>query len=706
MPDAQTSEDGDDARLAALMAWRQELIDSGKVSRTSLKEAHLRQVLRWRETDAETDVEQLRAMLPPSVREHADELARLLTAPPEQAPGGPPRPEHGRHRVPAPPPDPAALADAEDDHERTSMVRPGAPPPAPVRAAETPLTAADFAEFSYGGQQGESLSIAPRRERDPAGRPGALQLSWPPYLPGADTTEAVVLYRLVSSDDGAIYSPDRADLVVATTTATARDERPPRGALRHYQVWVNVGATRSAALAAQPVRHADTVLVSPVQDFQIREDNGQVIGQWSVPDAVRTVYVSRVPAAERDRVGLQHRILTDRDNLTGFVDAGADRGERYRYVVRAAAAVDGVLRLSESTEADVDVTAVLAPVTDLSITTQPDGVMADLTWTKPPAGRVVIYRTQHGPNAGADATELPEAALEQIGLAPTARLTQPDATRTDPDGVTRTMLAGVSWPQEWSRAYLTPVTLLAGRALLGKTLSSVRTGLIRDVDLAEYCNKQVVTFDWPSGAAAVEMHVAPRGYDPRNGLTGKSKEISRENYDRYGGLQLSQRELPIAGCSLHLAPVAFSGGRKVVGAVRSVEYPGLLRVQYAIRLGHDPEGWPAYAHIALRAEVDVPGSPAFVLVHNRDRIPLSANDGDAVDAAPLNADGQLGDQPSKEMRWSQLTTHGAGEIWAANLRERRGWIRLFVSTTSPERLRTIALLDPPVDTLHLAQVPQ
>jgi hypothetical protein len=698
MPDAQHTDDADEARMAVLMAWRQELIDSGKVSRTSLKEAHLRQVLRF----GGADVEQLRAMLPGSVAEHADDLAWLLTTTSDGA-SDPPPSEHGRHRVPPPPPEPASVVGSDDDVERTSMFRPGAPPPPPIRVAETALSATDFAEFGYGEQHGQTLTITTRPDRDPAGRPGALTLSWPPYLPGADTTEAVVLYRLVSSDDSAPYSPDRADPVAATTAATARDERPPVGAVRHYQVWVNVGADRNEALAAQPVKHAETVVVSPVQDFQLREDNGQVIGQWTVPPAVQIVYVSRVPAAERDRVGLQHRILTDRDNLTGFLDTSAARGERYRYVVRAAAPVDGVLRLSASTEADVDITAVLAPVTDLTITTAPDGT-AELTWTPPPAGRVVVYRTQNGPNAGADAAELPEAALEQIGLLPAMRLTLPSATQTGADGATRTVMSAVSWPQEWSRAYLTPVTLLAGRALLGKTLSSVRTGVIRDVDLAEYCNKQVVTFDWPSGAAAVEMHVAPKGYDPRSGLTGKSKEITRENYDRYGGMQLSQRELPIAGCSLHLAPVAFSGGRRVVGAVRSVEYPGLLRVQYALQVGRDPEGWPTYAHIALRAEVDVPGSPAFVLVHNRDRIPLSANDGDAVDAAPLNADGALGDQPSKELRWSQLTTHGAGEVWAANLRGRRGWIRLFVSTSSPARLRTIALLDPPVDTLYLAQV--
>ena len=170
---------------------------------------------------------------------------------------------------------------------------------------------------------------------------------------------------------------------------------------------------------------------------------------------------------------------------------------------------------------------------------------------------------------------MPEAALEQIGLGPELRLTQPVSQRHDEQGRPRAVMSGVSWPGSWSRAYFTPVTLLAGRALLGKTLSSVRTGIIRDVDLAEYCNKQVLTFDWPAGAAAVVAHLAPKGHDPRNGLTGKSFEISLEEYEKYGGMQLSKQELPATGCSLHLAPVAFSAGRRVVGAIRSVEYAGL-----------------------------------------------------------------------------------------------------------------------------------
>jgi hypothetical protein len=43
-------------------------------------------------------------------------------------------------------------------------------------------------------------------------------------------------------------------------------------------------------------------------------------------------------------------------------------------------------------------------------------------------------------------------------------------------------------------------------------------------------------------------------------------------------------------------------------------------------------------------------------------------------------------------------------MWAANVHGLHGWIRLFVNTPSPARLRTIALLDPPVENLRLSVV--
>ncbi len=678
--DLHPSDDHDaDPRLAPLLAWRQQLVDSGAVAPRSFKEAHLRLVLR----SGRTDVEQIRAMLPGSVAEHAEEMARILAelTPAAPEPDPPPVPEP----QPEPEPGPGKHRSPETDE------------PPVATTTEIPIPTTGFAPFQFSSQQVALHDITVQRTD------AAVELSWPPYEAPDDEAArdiSVVMYRVVSSDDQAPYSPDPAHLVALTEEPKATDERQQVSPVRHYQVWVNVGASEAAARKAQPVLYATAVLVRPVTGFEIREDAGWVIGQWTAPPGVTAVHVFRVPIDEVDRDEAQYRILTAGENLAGFVDTEPVRGQRYRYRARCAVNVDGVVRLSEAAEADVELAAALMPVTDLVVETAADGASCDLSWTPPAGGQVAIYRSQNGPSAGAEAIELPQGALEQVGLTPELRVTQDLTEETGSDGRRRARLTGVTWPSEWSRAYFTPVTLMGERAMLGRTLSSVRTGTIRDIELAEYCNKQVLTFDWPDGAASVIVYLAPKGHDPRSSLNGRSFEISLEEYERYGGMHLTG-QLPVGGCSLHLAPVAFAGGRRVVGAFSSIEYRGLLRLQYAVRIGRDPNGFPTTATIALRAEQNVPGSPGFVLVNNPQRLPLSVHDGHPVDVAPLDARGQLADHPSKELRWSALTTSGDGELWAANLSGLQGWIRLFVNIGSPAQLRVIALLDPPVETLRL-----
>ncbi len=637
MPDLYPVDDPDDAdpRLAPLLAWRQQLVDSGAVAARSFKEAHLRLVLR----SGRTDVEQIREMLPGSVAEHAEEMARLLADLETQTP----------HSAPEPP-----SAGTGDVH-------------------------------AISFRHGES-------------RPDAVELSWPDY----EANGGVVLYRVVSAEDRAPRSSENADLVAATPLSAASDDRPLTGPVRYYQVWVITGTSRQDALSTRPRLHASGVLVAEAGEVSIREDNGLVVGQWTAPPGTAAVHVYRIPVDVADGADVDeasYRIVPDRDNLAGFVDTAAVRGKRYRYRVRCAVDGEGGVYFSEPVDVDIELSAVLAAVTDISVDTSFDGESFDVSWAAPGA-EVAVYLSPNGPSAGGVSTELPENALEQVGLGPDLRLRQPVVDQAQPDGSHRTVMAGVSWPQNWSRAYLTPVTLLAGQAVLGRTVSAVRTGFIRDIALAEYCNKQVLTFDWPDGAAGVVVTLAPPDHDARSGLTGRSFEISLEDYEKYGGMHLTGA-LPLDGCSLHLAPVAFSAGRRVTGPVASIEYPGMLRLQYAVRIGRDPNGFPTTATVAVRAEHDLPGSPSFVLVNNAQRMPLSVHDGQPVDVAPLDAQGQLADQPSKELRWTALTASGSGELWAANVSGLRGWIRLFVNISDPVRLRTIALLDPPAPTLQL-----
>jgi hypothetical protein len=89
-----------------------------------------------------------------------------------------------------------------------------------------------------------------------------------------------------------------------------------------------------------------------------------------------------------------------------------------------------------------------------------------------------------------------------------------------------------------------------------------------------------------------------------------------------------------------------------------------------------------------------------VLINNPDRIPLSVNDGEPVDVAPLNERGEFAEQPAKEFYWSALRADGPSEVWVANIAGRQGWIRLFAGLEA-HRLRQLALLDPPVGALQL-----
>lgn len=689
------SEGGDDPRLPTLTAWRQRLIDAGLVSKTTFKEAHLRMVLR----SGRTAADQIRAMLPGSASQHADELAGILA---DLSAGGnrqdrtEPMASGGQHR----------MGDGGEgevaDGDRTAMISVGLPAatgPVPGPAARPmafDVTARDFAPTRATAQRGREYAATVERTGGADRR-----ISWPPLLPPPGPGETVVVYRLVSADDAAPYSPDRAHLIAATGGTAAIDPQATAAAVRHYQVWANIGPDLATALATQPVLHAAAVAVSPPTEVSVGDDNGHVIGRWTVAPSVAAVFVYRIPAEDAGRDGPQYRILADSDNRNGCVDATATRGSRYTYRLRAAANVDGVTRLSDPVDIDVAVSAVLSPVTDLTASVGLDGDSFDLAWTEPPGGHVIVFRTQNAPGDNAAHAELPEVALEQAGLGDEQRLRRPVSTTPGPNAAAaRSVMTGVSWPAEWSRAYFTPVTVLAGRALLGKTVSVVRTGVIRDVELVEYCNKKVLTFDWPDGAAMVVVHIAPKGHDPRTGLTGKSFEISLEDYEKYGGMHLTD-QLPATGCSLHLSPVAFTGGRRVTGAVRSIEYNGLLRLWYAVRVVTDEVGIPSHATIAVRSEWDLPNSPAFVLIHNPSRLPLSIQDGQPIDVAPVDSSGRISDHPAKELRWSALTTHGTGELWAANLRGMAGFVRLFVNSPSPARLRTIALLDPAVDTLRI-----
>ena len=536
-----------------------------------------------------------------------------------------------------------------------------------------------FAPVDLTRPQAEPGQIRTSPTRDGVG----VRLTWDKQ------TGPYVEYRIVSDDDHQPISPEHADVVGITDRTVFTDTRAFHTAVRHYRIWANIGSDQDSARAEQPVLVAEASVVTRPDEVVIREDEGRVIGQWTLPHGVRRVLVHRVPQ-ERAGAGAgspEFRICANENNLGGFVDYDAEPGRKYHYQLQVEA--EGSSQLSFPTSVPVTTSAVLEPVVDLDCELGEDeDAQFTLAWTPPPIGHVEIYRTQNGPRAGADNDTVSQEALPQMGLRSEDQLAHP----VQPDGG-KSRMQEVPWPRGWSRTYFTPVTLLDGQARVGRTISRVRTSPVTDAKLIERVSQQVLTMAWPAGAANVKVYSGPIGQSAEETITSSQPiaEISADAYERFGGLHFSQPLDPL-GCDLHLVSVAFSEGSSVEGRPTTITSPPLLKINYTVQVQPGGDGRP-WALIAMTTDLHQQGEPPMAFVFNHERLPLDINDGQQLPVMP-----QTGGHASQRFR--PTIGPDTGEIWwAAALPSNQGWMRLFIDFTPPSG--TIAVLDPPVHLLRI-----
>ncbi|PPH07750.1 hypothetical protein [Rathayibacter sp. AY1H3] len=668
------SETPEEAVLTALKRWREDAIAREAPGIGQLTETHLRLVARSRKSEAD----ELRATFAPVVRQFADDIAavvaRTLASRTEEAPSA------GPVDSPAPASPPATEPSAPVPLATT------APAPSPA------IDPASFAPYAYGGSEG-----VPTPLRVTPGPEGSLRAVWS----DADA-RATAVFRVVSADEHAPYSPDDGHLVAATVETDALDERPFTTAVRHYQVWRNVGRDVRDAVLAQPSLHAFGAVVAPVVDVDVQEDEGRVIGRWRAHGGTTRVQVFRVP---RSRGALtvgdpSFRILVDEANLGGFVDRNAVRGEKYLYQVFAEAVIDGVPRLSAPTAVPIDIPNVHEPVLDLAfeLHDDADAPFFDLSWTVPPGGDVVIYRTTAPPSAGIEREIVPETVLPQANLSTESRLAHPITT----DG-TRASMRDVPWPRGWTRAYFTIVVLMDGQAFVGRTVRGVRVPPVAQLRIVERVQNQRITFEWPDGADVVMAYRSPVGLDSALAVQGEPREISKSEYFDRGSLEYRTGGLDPLGCELHLVAVAFDGGKRVLSTARSVVYPGLLRLSYRCVVKRTLMGRYS-ATVTLTSERALESSPPFVLVHNPERFPLTVGDGTPLAVVP-----DVDDVVAPTRRFVPAAMAPGSEqpgwrtdpaAWQQDVPHPTGYLRLFVDLPSAV-LRRVALLDPPIETLRV-----
>ncbi|WP_430331814.1 hypothetical protein [Rhodococcus sp. ACT016] len=643
--------------FAALRALRQQFIDAGILEAGVLKDAHLHQIIRA-DRSAAADIER---MLPRKARDLAGDVATVLAT------------------------HPSAGGDAD-----------AAPTTRDTTAAARPDTAADdlldlgsddFCEYEH--RESDVVPGPLTITRQPG---GGHRIEWEPVTDSAGPT---VIYRVVANEQHRAYKPEAGRLVGVTSGQRVVDTAPPASAVRYVQVWCHAGTDLRDAAERQPVLIAEGQILSPVVDVLVQEDEGTVIGQWAAWPGTARVRVLRIPLdglTPPDTADNRHRILATEANLGGFVDPDAERGRRYHYRAVGEIEVDGRTLLSPPAEAEVTVSVVLESVTDLSVQTHGAGTETrfDLAWTSPMAGTVRMYRTETAPKAGLGHEALAEAALEVSGGLPAAaRLVHPVV----PGDAGVRQMTNVSWPRDWVRAYFTPVTVLDEKVQVGTTVAATRPlPAVHDVRIIERNTEQVLTFPWPAGAASVSVHLSQRDVPADHVVEQRPEaEISRSLYDRDGGLHLP-KPLPAHGCSVHVVPVAYTAGERIVGVPTTVDYPGLVRIWYDVTAQSDGSA----VAIRLAAELETDSAPPFMLVHNATRLPLSKRDGH-----PLEVRASHVPQESAARSFHPQRLGGVGgESWVADVSNLTGYIRVFADV-DPDKGKLIALIDPPIDRIRL-----
>lgn len=683
----------------ALRRWRQ-VEQEGNRAVQALKDTDLRRIV---VTGSRSETE-IRMLLPAGLRTFARRIAEIVAAaaPAVGVPSDVPRATEST--MPSVPP-PATASQ--------STAPPAAAPPSPRHVTFQPSHNIDPPDLPRPAETVDELSDLELADcYSPPAVPSAtirvkhaadgIDLRWP----AAETGQPTVLYRVVSADRAdAPYAPQDGVPVTVTEGLTHVDRRRFVAAVRHFQVWYHAGRTRAEAADVEPVLYAAGVAVGPVQDAHIAEDGPAVVGHWRVPAGSTRVQVLRIPHELADATGrgdLQYRILADQPNLKGFEDYGIERGHRYVYRVSVEAEVSGSSRLSAAVTADITVSAVLAPVTDLRVTPRPGEPDAfDLSWTPPAAGTLRIYRTKAGPAPGADERHNDEADLAKANLPLESWLRRPDTT--GPDG--RATMEKVPWPDDggikWTRAYFTPVTVLGGMAAVGQTVPWVRLGPVREAAIVERTYRQVLTFAWPAGADAVAAHEGLPGQDAESASQGESQMITLDEYKRQGGMHFA-RPLPPAGSSVHVRALAHSAGRTFHGPPVTLPYSGLTLLRYTVRTDRDRSQKPMAVVVQIFAKYDSPTPLPFTLVYHPERLPLHLGDGWPLESTPTGDPHAIG---GIRFRPSHIPADPGQAAWTARVEGLSGYLRLFVCV-EPAKLDTIALLDPPVGTLRLDPTPR
>lgn len=380
---------------------------------------------------------------------------------------------------------------------------------------------------------------------------------------------------------------------------------------RYYAVFAYRGDNPiAAARSPKAVRQAvGQVVPPPLQvDYVVNPDS--VVLEWQQPPLVTGVQLRRSrpdePLPSFADASLVKQVLPGQ---TSFLDLEVEPGRTYTYelvcLANAPRLDGGVDQSAAWSSGPVTIPALPSRVDGLdgAITDVNGQVKCRLRWPVAPRGKVSIFAKPGDPGVLGEIAPDRMLTADELARLPMGNRVVWSVTRDGDHDVLDGFAVDVTNSPEWC---YTPVTELAGKHVLGRSVVLTHVGGIGEVQFTDRLSWQFLRFEWPSGAAEVVAEV-----------DGVRHRTSREKYELYGGIRLN---LPAYATTVTMWGARTYRGVALSGKPVTVTYPGRRVIYYQI--DYLPGGPSRRIH--LRPEVPL-GSLELAVLGGTELYPIAAS---------------------------------------------------------------------------------
>ena len=484
-------------------------------------------------------------------------------------------------------------------------------PPGINFEVEVPLEA----QPEQDSQEEPGYGVEPEPVPEDTDQRHPVRLWWPEL---DHTPDEVVFYRVVADDSEMVASPDAGDTLVYTKGTAYRDHTPGEAGLRHYAVWAYKGRDLRELINSQPVFMGDTGVVFPPVNVQVSTIKGAIQVSWDLLPGHSSAMVYACRDSEKEKLSPRFEQDVDSSGRKATIPV-QEAGQTVVISLLGQAEFHGATEQSQDEVAVQRSVKLASELEKLELSRcerrsdyGQDSIEVD--WYSPKTGEVKIYLTPTAPQADLRTSAVPKTYVESAlssAISETRGVSEPGSFQT----------TTVPWPPDWYEVYITPVNFNDADAWVGESKVLQRVQSIEDDQfrLIERVDSQLVTFDWPKGATAVE-YSTNREHD----------QIREEDYDLQGGIRL---HLDQHGDTVRLRPYAVFAGKRTEGEERVIQYEGLRPVTYDFEVD--------YSQGQVRVFLWSLGNGdkrqfSCQVVYRADRLPLFPEDGEALGIVETN----------------------------------------------------------------------